>query len=84
MQRVTGTLTLSAGTLAVGGTISPYAAGRLTLASSSTGTARIPTHTNGGSGTGSVTGHVIVERYFSVNGRNKQWRGLGFPFAADM
>ena len=84
MQRVAGTLTLTAGTLAVGGTTSPYAAGRLTLASGATGTARIPAHTDGGSGTGSVTGHVIVERYFSVDGRNKQWRGLGFPFAADM
>lgn len=84
MQRVTGTLTLAAGSLAVGGTTSPYAAGRLTLASTATGTARIPAHTNGGSGTGSVTGHVIVERYFSVDGRSKQWRGLGFPFAADM
>ena len=81
-QSVTGVLTLTAGTLAVGGTTTPsYTAGLLTLKSTSALTARVAQH---GTGTGSVTGNVVVEKYIDVQGRPKQWRTLGFPYDADM
>ena len=78
IQSVTGTLDLTAGTLAVGGTTSPYAAGFLTLKSTSTGTAQVMSHTI----TGTVTGNVVVERFIAANGRNNRWRMLGFPYSA--
>jgi hypothetical protein len=72
-QNVTGVLTLSQGTLAAGGL--------LTLKSTASGTARVAEHL---ASTGTVTGNVVVERYIDVNGRPKQWRTLGFPYALDM
>ena len=81
-QSITGVLTLTAGTLAVGGSTTPtYVAGLLTLKSTSALTARVAQH---GAGTGTVTGNVVVEKYIDVNGRVKQWRTLGFPYNADM
>ena len=73
MQSLTGTLTLTAGTLA--------ADGRMTLKSSSSGTARVAQHATG---TGTVTGNVVVERWIDVASREKQWRTMGFPFSGDM
>jgi len=82
MQSLTNVLTLTAGTLAVGGTTTPtYTAGYLTLKSSSTASARIASHA---ASTGTVTGNVIVERFIDVDNRAKQWRTLGFPFNANM
>ena len=79
MQTVTETLDLTAGTLAVGGTTT--SAGFLTLRSTSSGTARVITHT--GAGTGTVTGYVVVER-FIPGSRQKQWRVLGFPYSENI
>ena len=72
MQSLTGVLTPTAGTLNTNG--------NLTLKSSSTGTARIASHTN----TGTISGNVTVERWINVASRAKQWRTMGFPFSGDM
>ena len=81
-QSLTGVLTLAAGTLEVGGETTPtYTPGLLTLKSSSTLTARVAEHCTG---TGTVTGNVVVEKYINVQDRPKQWRTLGFPYDADM
>ncbi len=77
MQNVTGELTLSSGELA--------ANSGLTLKSTSTGTARVAAH---GTGTGSVTGNVFVERFIpyltSSTARPKQWRMLAFPYSGSL
>ena len=77
MQNLTGELTLSSGELA--------ANGRLTLKSTATGTARVAAH---GTGTGSVTGNVFVERFIpstvSSTARPKQWRMLAFPYSGSL
>jgi hypothetical protein len=62
---ITGTLLLGNGTLASGG--------NLKLVSNSNGTARIPTIT----GTGAITGNVIVERYIPSSAR--RWRFMSSP-----
>jgi hypothetical protein len=72
MQSIYGTLNPLSGTLAAGG--------YLTLKSLSTGTARVAAHTT----TGAVTGTVKVERYININGKNKQWRMLGFPYSTNL
>ena len=75
MQSITGTLELTSGTLA--------AAGKLTLKSTASGTARVAQHSPS---TGNVTGNVVVERWInSASGtRARQWRLLGFPYNAAM
>jgi hypothetical protein len=72
MQSLTGTLTLTSGTLATNG--------NLTLKSDATGTARVAAHTTAGT----ISGNVTVQRYINVNGRPKQWRTLGLPFSGTM
>ena len=62
---VKGTLLLNNGTLASGG--------NLKLVSNSNGTARIPTIT----GTGTITGNIIVERYIPSSAR--RWRFMSSP-----
>ena len=71
MQSLTGTLDLTAGSLAAGG--------RLTLKSNSSGTAQVIVHAT----TGTITGNVVVERWInSASGtRTRQWRMLGFPYS---
>ena len=71
-QNLTGTLNLDGGILAAGG--------NLTLKSSSSGTARVAQH---GTGTGTVTGDVVVERWVNsaTGNRIRQWRMLGFPYS---
>jgi hypothetical protein len=68
MQSVTGTLDLAAGTLT--------SDGRLTLKSSSAGTAQVVQHTTAGT----VDRNVVVERHIPGS-RKKQWRVLAFPFS---
>jgi autotransporter-associated beta strand protein len=71
-QDLTGTLTLTSGTLAAGG--------KLVLKSNASGTARVVAHATS---TGNVTGNVVVERFIpSTGSRKKQWRMLGFPYSA--
>jgi hypothetical protein len=72
MQSVTGTVDLTAGTLAAGGF--------LTLKSDANGTVRVLEHTTAGS----LDGNVTVERYINVDGRAKQWRTLGFPHSGNL
>ena len=66
---LTGTLTLTSGTLTTNG--------NLTLKSNASGMSRIASHTTAGN----VSGNVTVERYIDVTNRNKQWRMLGFPYS---
>lgn len=75
MQHITGTMELASGTLS--------AAGKLTLKSSASATARVLPHDPA---TGNITGNVMVERWInSASGtRNRQWRLLGFPYNAAM
>lgn len=72
MQSLTGTLDLTAGTLAAGG--------YLTLKSDVNGTVRVLEHTSAGA----VSGNVTVERYINVASRAKQWRTLGFPHSGNI
>jgi hypothetical protein len=71
-QTLTGTVTLTTGTL--------DANDRLTLKSDVNGTARVLSHST----TSTLTGKVTVERYIDVEGRNKHWRSLGFPYSGNL
>ena len=71
-QTLTGTVTLTSGTL--------DANDRLTLKSDVNGTARVLAHAT----TSTLTGTVTVERYIDVEGRNKHWRSLGFPYSGNL
>jgi len=73
MQSLTGTLTLTAGTLATNG--------NLTLKSSSAGTARVAEHTTAGTLSGSVTVERWIDAGPSGSRRPRQWRMLGFPYS---
>lgn len=65
MIRVTGVLTLTAGTLTTNG--------NLTLASSATGTARVAPVT------GAITGNVTAERFIPGGANKRKWRFLSSP-----
>ena len=73
MQSLIGELTLTSGTLATNG--------NLTLKSSSSGTARVASHTTAGT----ISGNATVERWIDAGpsgGRRLcQWRMLGFPYS---
>jgi hypothetical protein len=75
-----GTLNL-ANSLNIVGVVTPVSGtiasnGNLKLLSTTTGTARVGSHTT----TGKIDGNVIVERFIPA-GRKHQWRFLGFPYS---
>lgn len=69
---VTGTLQMTAGTL--------ITSSNLVLKSSASGSARIAAHTTAST----ISGNAAVERFIDVQGKDKQWRTLGFPHSADI